>query len=450
MLRQRGAKRLLSSKMIARFSLIAAALWALNIRAAEVWTLPRSLEYALANNPDSRIARHRISVANATLGQANSAFWPKAQVQSSYTRTDNPMLAFGSILNQRAFDPSLNFNDVPEADDINVRAIITAPIYAGGRNVAERKAAKSNRSAARLDDSALRNQLEFEVVRAFLSIHRARQLTRSAEASAHALETNLVIAERRFENGTILKADVLDIAVRVAEAKEQTVRAQNADRLAQRGLKNLLGIETAEPFAVDDVMPSLNVPDPVFSERPELVALRHREDAARARVRAAKSGRMPRVNAFGSVDYDYGTITRADGGSYTAGVVAHWDLWDGFSTRSRIEEAEANLESVQEEARKVRLAIELEVEDARLNLLAARERLAATTKAVGQAEESVRLTRDRFEQGLALSTQIVDAETALLGARVRRADAETDEQLAIASLRRGLALPQLDGNTNTR
>ena len=86
--------------------------------AAEPWTLERALDYALAHNPDARIAQQRMAAAQAELEQANSAFWPKLQFQSSYTRTDNPMLAFGSILNQQAYRSSLNFNDVPEQDDL--------------------------------------------------------------------------------------------------------------------------------------------------------------------------------------------------------------------------------------------------------------------------------------------------------------------------------------------
>lgn len=445
MLRDTRIERLLPSQMIAKATLVSVLCFAASISAAEVWTLRRALEFGIENNPDARIAQQRIAAADASLQQANSAFWPKAQLHSSYTRTDNPMMAFGNILNQRAFDPSLNFNNVPETDAINVRGVISTPLYAGGKNLAERNAAKSTRRASKLEQVAVRNQLEFEIVRAFLVIHSARRLTDSVEAAAQSFETNLALAQRRFQNGTVLKADVLDIEVRLAETKENLVRARNSHRLAKRALQNLLGVENDESFSVDETIPRLASPREQSSERPELAALRHREDAGRARVRAAKSGYMPRVNAFGSADYDYGTITRGDGASYAAGVVVHWDLWDGFSTRSKITEAEVNLETVQEEARKVRLAVELELEQARSNLLAAQERLTATESAVAHATESVKLTRDRFEQGLALSTQIIDAEIALLAARIRRTDAESDEQLAIAALRKALALPQLEG-----
>lgn len=137
-------------------------------------------------------------------------------------------------------------------------------------------------------------------------------------------------------------------------------------------------------------------------------------------------------------------MTGGNGNSYTAGVMLQWDLWDGFSTRAKKREAEANLESAREAQRKLRLALDLEVEQARLDLNAADERLAVTSKTVEQAEESASLTRNRFAQGLALSTQLIDSETALVAARVRRAEAESDRQIAIAALRKALALPQLD------
>src|SRR5512146_1020111 len=87
--------------------------------AAEPWTLERALDQALNHNPDMRLARQRIAAAQAGLEQANAAFWPRLQLQSSYTRTDNPMLVFGSILNQRAYPGTgLNFNDVPDVDNL--------------------------------------------------------------------------------------------------------------------------------------------------------------------------------------------------------------------------------------------------------------------------------------------------------------------------------------------
>lgn len=411
---------------------------------AEPWTLERALAHALAHNPDARLARHRIAAAQAGLEQANAAFWPRLQFQSSYTRTDNPMMVFGTILNQRAFSSSLDFNDVPDVDDLNARGLVTVPLYAGGRNQAGRAAAKANTEASKQDNEAVRNALGFEVARAFLTVLKTREFIRAAEATVNSYETNIAVANKRLAGGTLLKTDVLDLEVRLAQAREDLVRARNAQALANRALRNLLGIEEGE-LVVADSVPNANAPDSGdFSHRPELAAARQREQAAEEQVRGAKAGYVPRLSAFGSLDYDYGWKYDSGAGSYTAGALLQWDLWDGNLTRAKVREARANLESAREEQRKLSLALDLEVEQARLDLAAAIERLVVTKQAVSQASESASLTRARFEQGMALSTQLMDAETALVSARVRRAEAEADQRIAVAALRKALALPQLD------
>ncbi|MCI0537474.1 MAG: TolC family protein [Verrucomicrobiales bacterium] len=414
-------------------------------QAAEPWTLERAIGYALTNSPDARIAQKRIAAARAGIEQANSALWPHLQFQSGYTRTDNPMFSFGNILNQRAFSPAINFNDVPDTDNLNVRGVLTQPLYTGGRISAGRDAAKANSEAAKANAEVVRNMLAFEVARTFHTVLKTREFIRAAVAGVRSFENNLMIASNRVATGTALKTDLLDMQVRLAQAREDLVRARNANALSERALRTVLGLEDgAVEFIVADSAPKVAVPEgDDFSRRPELAAIEQGQRAAEAQVRQAKAGYRPRVSAFGSLDYDQGWVTDGDGKSYTAGVMVQWDLWDGKLTRGRVNEAQANLDTTREEERKLRLAIGFEVEQARLELQAATERLAVTEAAVAQAQESVELTRSRFEQGLMIATQLIDAETALIAARVRRAEAEADQRIAIAALRKALGLPQL-------
>lgn len=429
----------------ATLGMILGAVW--GATAAEPWTLEETIRYALDHSPDTRLAAHRIAAAQAGLNQARAAFSPQVQFQSSYTRTDNPMMVFGSILNQRSFSSSLDFNDVPDIDDANVKGLATLPLYAGGRNTAARDAAKAGTQAARQNAEAVRNALAFEVARAFHTVLKSREFMLATEAGVRAFETNLATAQKRFHASTLLKSDILDVEVRLAQAREDNARARNANELATRALRNLLGIEQGE-FAVASSAPDIAVPESSdFTRRPELSASYHRQRAAEAEVRRATSGYKPRVSAFGSVDYDYGTRTEGDGSSYTGGVLLQWDLWDGLLTKAKRDEAKANLASTREEDRKLRLALDWELEQARIALREANERLAVTEKIVGQAGESVQLTRARFEQGMAVPTQLIDAETALISARVRRAEAESDRRIAVAAVRKALGLSQLESAT---
>jgi outer membrane protein TolC len=110
--------------------------------------------------------------------------------------------------------------------------------------------------------------------------------------------------------------------------------------------------------------------------------------------------------------------------------------------RSKVREVSANLESLGRRSA-MRWRSISEVERARLDLKAAAERLAVSRNS-GAGSRKRRPDRNRFEQGLALPTQLIDTETALVAARVRRAETESDERIAVAALRKALALPQLD------
>lgn len=412
---------------------------------AETWSLRDALLFARTNSPSARIAQHRIAAAQAVLGQANAAFWPKLQASSSYTRTDNPVSVFGFALNQRSYSPSLDFNNVPDADNLNVRGTVIVPLYAGGRNSAARKAAKAGTDAARAEAEAIAQTLEYEVARAFCTIQKTRRFIEAASSAVRSYELNRGVADKRLNAGTALRTELLDIDVRLGEAREELVRARNAGALAITALKNLLGIENDTIEVSDDLLEIPAPSSPSVGLRPELLALAFQEESAEVTVRMARAGYLPQIDAFGHADHDSGWKFNDSGNSYAVGVVARWDLWDGQLTRNRVREAESRLELIREEERKLRLQIQYEIEQAQLRLTEANERLSVTRQTVLQAEESVTLTRARFEQGLALSTQLIDAETALTGARVREAEAEADRRISISALRKAQGLSQLEG-----
>lgn len=419
------------------------ALIALSAGAAP-WTLEQALDYALTNSPDLRIAAARVKSAQAQLEQAGAVAWPRLTFQSGYTRTDNPMQVFGSILNQRSYTRDLDFNDVPDVDNLNVKGLVTMPLYTGGRTRADKAAAQAGSGAASYERLAVENALAFEVVRTFHSVNKAREMVRAAESTVAAYETNVALARKRLEAGTLLKAEALDFEVRLAQAREDLVRASNGVTLTIRALRNLLGIDTGS-FEVAGESQKVSAPaSEDFSRRPELMASRLQERAAEEQVRSRKAGYRPHLSAFGSIDYDRGWETDGDGTSYTAGVLLQWDIWDGNLTRARTRAASADLEAAREQSRKVRLALDLEAERGRLELKSASERLAVAEQAVAMAAESANLTRTRFEQGAALSSQVIDSENALLSARVRRAEAESDYRIAVGALRKALGIAQLD------
>ena len=413
--------------------------------APKVWSLPDALSFALTNSPDARIAEQRIRQAQAMLEQANAAAWPTLQFQSSYMRSDNPVMAFSWTLNQRSFSPALmgSLNDPDEVDNLALRGVVSVPLYAGGRIAAGRRAARAGKEAAEAGARAVREGLAFEVARAYYVILKTDAFVQAAEAGVRAYRGNVDVARKRYRTGALVKADLLDMEVRLAEAEEGLLRARNARSLAKRAFANLLGLSPRE-VEIAKTAPEAEAPPPgTPPRRPELEAIQKQRQAAEAAVAMAKGGYYPEVGAFGSLDHNRGWETGGEGTSWMAGVMLKWNIWDGRMTRGKVHQARAELQAVREAERKIRLAIELQIAQARLNLQDAEKRVAVSRKAVAQAEESARLTRARFAQGLALATQLIDAESALTAARMRLAEAEADRRVAVAALRRALGLPQL-------
>ena len=406
-------------------------------------TFETALSRVLTDNPDARIAESRIAGAQAMLQQAQAALRPQVAVQSSYAWTNQPVSVFGMALNQRSFSPGLDFNNVPDTDSWNTGLSVSVPLYTGGQATAGRAAAAAAMDASVFAAAAVRQALELETTRAFIGIHRSRALIRAAEAGVAAFESNLDVSRQRLAAGTALKTDVLDLEVGLARAREDLARSRNANALARQALASLLGSEDGS-VDVTEAIPVLHAPSATqLPQRAEVRAAESHERAAAASVTAAAGGTKPGVEAFGQVEHNRGTTFDRDGSNYTVGVRARWEIWDGGRAKARVKEAQAALTAAQESVRRIRLMVNTEVQQARLALNEAAERLKVSERSVELAAESVKITRGRFAAGLALSTQLIDAETSLTSARVRRVEAESDERLALAALRRALGLPMI-------
>ena len=427
--------------------LLAACLGTAALRATP-WTLDRALEAALKDNPDARLAQQRAEAAETMVAQARSAWYPQVSLQSRYAQTNSPMMAFGSILNQRAFNFGLDFNHPGQIDNLNATGTVAYNLYGGGRPTAGLAAAHSGVRAAAQDVRAAQNQLGAAVVKAYLDIRKAREAVGALDSGVKAYNAAVAVARARFDAGQMLKADLLNLEVQLSQTREELASARHGAALSERAFNFVLGTENpASPVELSDDDPALVrlvVPTAAnFSGRPELLGLQERVGAAEAMLRAARGGRQPTVNAFASYQYDQGWKLDRHGDSWMAGVSLDLNIFDGGQTSAKIRQSASELAQVKEMLRKATLGIGLEVEQARLAHATARERLAVTDQAVAQAEESAALSRARFEKGLLLTADLIGVESRLIETQMRHALAVADERIAVADYRRALGLPLL-------
>jgi len=236
---------------------------------------------------------------------------------------------------------------------------------------------------------------------------------------------------------------VLDLEVQQARSNEELIRARHdLDRAGQIFL-NLLGLTAGEVKISVEASPAQEIPTSDTPEkRAELASLSAQISGAQSRLRQSRAGRYPSLDGYAAYGVDQGSITGGDGNSWQAGLKLQYNLFDGHRREAEAARATAGLSEINELRRKTELAVGLEINQARLALSDAEERLAVSAKSTALAEESLRIKRERFNEGLVLATNLIDAQNRLAETRVRQSDAASARKIAIAQLRQAEGLPQ--------
>jgi outer membrane protein TolC len=178
-----------------------------------------------------------------------------------------------------------------------------------------------------------------------------------------------------------------------------------------------------------------------LDKRPELAALRKAELLRKEGIATARSGYQPSLQAFGGYGWrssQFSSDLSRDVAGWNAGVQLNWDIFDGFLTRGKVDEAASLYRKARYEVEDSARRIELEVRTAHSNFIEAREVLESQRKVVEQAEEALRLANARADAGTGTQLDVLSAQTALTEARSTQVQALRDYSVARARLERAV------------
>jgi outer membrane protein TolC len=122
-------------------------------------------------------------------------------------------------------------------------------------------------------------------------------------------------------------------------------------------------------------------------------------------------------------------------------AMARWDVWNWGQTQARVSRSKSERAAAEEAGRAYEQQVELEVRQAWQEVEGARARLAVAEEAVARAERALAILDDRFDQGVARVTDLLDAETMLNEARARDLNARFDLDRALRTLSFATGLP---------
>ena len=413
----------------------------LSLPGARAVTLDECIVATLRNNPDVRAAMERVQAATAAIKEAQSSYYPMLVGSTTYARTDNPPQAFMMMLNQRAVSMQSDFNNPSDTDNLALSLGMKYRLYDFGRRELDNKMAEGGADVSRLVLRGLQNDLIHQVARGYYSVLQASAFVAVQEESVRTLEESLRVANERLKAGSAVKTDVLNLDVQLAQAKEDLIRVRNGVKLSLAALNTAIGTNLVDMANIAGKVepPAVKPPETedltAIQNRPELQIARKMAEVLESGVRKARRDYLPTVNAFGALDWNSDVSTDFQR-SYIVGVAAEMDFFDGFRRGAAVAGASARQRAAEAEAEKAASNLRLDLTSASIQAGEAWERLDVARKSIESAEEALRITQQRYEQGAADLPQLLTAHTGLTGTRTRNVAAMYDYLIALSNLDR--------------
>ena len=428
-------------------ALILVAVLSLPISSQAV-TLETCIKTALENNPGIQAGITRISEAKYMIKQAESVYYPRLYLSGAYSVTDNPPQAFMMSLNQKDLDmanPRFDPNDPDHTDNMRLSLGLKYRIYDGGIKSIHVQMAKESKQLQELGLRAVQNELIHQVIRGYYGVLQAQSFVAVQEESLISLEESLRVATARFNAGSAVKTDVLNLDVKLAQAREDTIRAKNGVRFAIASLNTAIGLD----LIVSDSLP---IPDreeirekpenldfSVIENRAELKATHTLSNIKEQSYEKVSREHRPTMSAFGSYDFDSGDFSEFEN-SYLMGVMAEWEFFDGHQRLNKARVAKAEWQTAKKETLKARNDLRLDLHHAYLKAMDAWERLEVSEKSIESANEALRITSELYKQGVAEISVLLTAQVGLTTQKTRSVAAYYDYLTALSNYDRARGL----------
>lgn len=385
------------------------------------------------------IARARVASAEAAAEGARSARWLSLHFDSGYIQTNEPMPAFGAILNQGSFDDHIDFNRPGTVDNFTARLEARYALYTGGRRPASERAARAGTIQAQAERAIALLELEEAVAASYFRALGARESLRALDAAIEALDESLHHARARENAGAAHVSIRLDIEAVRAQRTQQRMAMEEAAMVEKRRLAFLAALRPDELLSLEEADGTVrrwSLPDPEALERhPRRMAARAGMDAADAELERTRGARHPQLEAFARYQFDHGWRRDGEGDSWLAGVGVRVPLFDGFAIRSGIRRRLADKRAAEVQGSLVEAELLLQFRNAQGAWKLAHADLEAARARLHAARASVRLNRERFVAESVDSAELLGAEARFVDAQTASARGALNTQLALAHLR---------------
>ena len=370
------------------------------------------------SNNTIKMAQQDVLSAKGDFNQTNAILFPNISVSHTAIATTNPLMAFGSKLNQEIltaadFNPDL-LNNPRQIEDYATRVEVQQPLL-NLDGIFQRKAAKAKLTATELQSGRTEDYLALEVEKAYMQLQLAyKTVTVLQKAQETALE-NKRIADNSYKQGYLQKSDVLAVEVRVTEIDNQLQYAKSNILNASNYLSVLMNSDENEILKPTDSLSienyTSNTTESLSENRKDILAMNSATEAYRQMHKADQMAFLPRLNAFGTYELHDDEIFQGQAQGYLFGAELKWNLFEGSKRFGKSQKSKAEYDKSKLQLDQYKSESQLELNKAKRGLEDAKNKLKLTKLALEQSGESLRIRTNRFKQGLEKTTDLLMSET---------------------------------------
>ncbi|NVN16822.1 TolC family protein [Muricauda sp. HICW] len=379
-------------------------------------SLEEVLEKVRESNASIQISDQEAKMAKYDYRFSNSVFLPQISVSHTGMATTNPLMAFGSklnqgILTQADFNPDL-LNDPDQVENFATVVSVQQPLV-NMDGFYQRKAAKTTMEAKELQAMRTRDYLDFEAQKAYGQLQLAYRAVEVMQKAYDAATANLNMAQNSFDQGLLQKADLLEVKVRVTEVSDQLKTSESNVKNASDYVAFLMNEQVNVLFEPTQELLPENIGEATeasLENRADVKAMDLVSEAYRANMKADNMTFLPKLNAFASYEMYDDQIFQADSKGYIVGASLSWDVFKGSQRFAKAGKSKTNYEKAQKEYEQYVAKSTMELQRTKRMVEDAKSRLQTSKLAMEQSEESLRIRTNRFKEGLEKTTDLLMAE----------------------------------------
>lgn len=369
-----------------------------------------------------KIAEQEYKAARADYRQSHSLFLPQVELSYTAISTTNPLMAFGSKLNQEIltmqdFNPAL-LNDPDRTENFATEVSVNMPLI-NVDGLYKRKAAKVKMQAMQQKSARTKEGMQLELKKAYMTLQLSYEAIEVISKAVDMAESSVKMVQDYYAQGMLQKPDLLQAQLRLQQLKTEKSAANNRLQDASQQLAHMVNdsIGNSVYLPKDQLKASIvqvdlqsNLPE----NRDDISAMFKAADAYENMAKANKMSFVPRLNAFGRYQMYDDEILQADADGYLLGVQLSWSLFKGYQNAALAQKSKIEYQIARTEAEEYESLSKVEVNKVSRQVLLAQQKVSQQKLAVEQASEAYKIRKDRFGEGLEKTTDLLMAENQLL------------------------------------